>query len=207
MEKQDLHSEPIIIETQEEDGTYTEFQGKPLYYTVRNVAEILGETESTIRHWCVELENELNIERSGRNRMFKETDIDKLRHIQELLRVQGFKIRQVREYLQKSDKNVLVSTPKEKEQLIIDAIAENFVDQLGEALYKMESVIIDEVTESIKANMMDNFNKAVNDVRREIWAVAKVESEKVAEKIAKEIIEREQSKKKGFFARWFGKWH
>ena len=51
----------------------------------------------------------------------------------------------------------------------------------------MESVIIDEVTESIKANMMDNFNKAVNEVRREIWAVAKVESEKVAEKMARRL--------------------
>ena len=95
MEKQDLHSSRCV-ETQEEDGTYTEFQGEAPLLCRAKCGKILGETESTIRHWCVELEDELNIERSGRNRMFKETDIDKLRHIQELLRVQGFKIRQVR---------------------------------------------------------------------------------------------------------------
>lgn len=82
----------IDVEFQELDDS--------IYYTAVQVAEILGETDSTIRSWCKDsaLGEVLNIKKvNGRNK-FTKNDIEKLRFVKEL-RDRNYSISQTREYI------------------------------------------------------------------------------------------------------------
>lgn len=87
-----------------EKYTDVEFQEleDDIYYTAVQVAEILGETDSTIRSWCKDsaLGEVLNIKKvNGRNK-FTKRDIEKLKFVKEL-RDRNYSISQTREYISK----------------------------------------------------------------------------------------------------------
>ncbi len=64
-----------------------------LYYSIREVAEMFGVNESTLRYW--EQEFPFLKPRTGRAskiRMYREKDIEKIRLIYDLVKVRGFKL-------------------------------------------------------------------------------------------------------------------
>ncbi len=64
-----------------------------VYYSIREVAEMFGINESTLRYWETEFPT-LKPKTTGpaRVRQYRQTDIDQLRVIHNLVKVRGFKI-------------------------------------------------------------------------------------------------------------------
>ncbi len=71
-----------------------------VYYSIREVAEMFGVNESTLRYWETEFPT-LKPKTSGpaRVRQYQQADIDQLRVIHSLVKVRGFKIAAARKLL------------------------------------------------------------------------------------------------------------
>lgn len=76
------------------------------YYRIKDVAELLGVSASTLRYWEQEFP-ECRPRRSATNiRYYKASDIEMLRMIHYLLKFKGLKIEAAREQLRSNRKNV-----------------------------------------------------------------------------------------------------
>lgn len=76
------------------------------YYKIKDVAELLGVSASTLRYWEQEFP-ECKPRRSNTNiRYYKTTDIETLRIIHYLLKVKGLKIEAAKEQLRSNRTNV-----------------------------------------------------------------------------------------------------
>lgn len=76
------------------------------YYKIREVAEIIGEAQSTLRFWEKSFP-ELNPRRSAHNqRFYTAGDIEQLQIIKYLLHTKGLKVESAREYLKHNKKNI-----------------------------------------------------------------------------------------------------
>ncbi len=61
-----------------------------LYYSVGDVAEILGESTSAVRFWANSFPKQIHPVRNGKgNRMFKAADIEAFKRIHYLVKTQG----------------------------------------------------------------------------------------------------------------------
>ena len=70
-----------------------------LYYSIKEVAEMMGINESTLRFWEKEFPH-LKPKTAGNGiRQYTEKDIEQLRVIYSLIKVRGFKIAAARKYL------------------------------------------------------------------------------------------------------------
>ena len=71
-----------------------------LYYSIREVAEMFGLNESTLRYWEQEFPY-LKPKTSGpaKIRQYQEKDIEQIRLIHNLVKVRGFKLAAARKYL------------------------------------------------------------------------------------------------------------
>lgn len=70
-----------------------------LYYSIKEVAEMMGVNESTLRYWEKEFPF-LKPKVAGNNvRQYTEKDIEQVRVIYTLIKVKGFKIAAARKYL------------------------------------------------------------------------------------------------------------
>ena len=70
-----------------------EYKPKKLYYSIKEVAEMFGLNESTLRFWETEFPF-LKPKTSGpaKIRQYQEKDIDQLRTIHNLVKIRGFKL-------------------------------------------------------------------------------------------------------------------
>lgn len=60
------------------------------FYTIGEVAEILGESTSLVRFWANEFPKFIKPQRNAKgNRLFSKTDVDTLRQIHTLVKVEG----------------------------------------------------------------------------------------------------------------------
>lgn len=75
-------------------------KNKKLYYSIKEVAQIIGVSESTLRFWEKEFPN-IKPRTVGTNRVRHYTDrnIENLKVIYNLIKVRGFKISAARTYL------------------------------------------------------------------------------------------------------------
>ena len=78
-----------------------------LYYSIREVAEMFGLNESTLRYWEQEFPY-LKPKNSGpaKIRQYQEKDIEQIRLIHNLVKVRGFKISAAKNILVKNRKGV-----------------------------------------------------------------------------------------------------
>lgn len=61
-----------------------------LFYTMGEVAEMLGESVSLVRFWCNTFPRLLKPQRNAKgNRLFTQEDIDTLKELHHLIKVQG----------------------------------------------------------------------------------------------------------------------
>lgn len=79
--------------------------GKPLYYTCKQVAQIVGENESTIRYWAKAFEPILKIEVSNMVKKYTKTNIENLLFIRKLLKEDGLTVKQAFDYCSKKGFN------------------------------------------------------------------------------------------------------
>lgn len=70
------------------------------YYSVREVSEMFGVSESTLRYWETEFPNlKPRIVKSSRVRMYSAKDLEDIRKIYNLVKVRGFKLAAARKML------------------------------------------------------------------------------------------------------------
>lgn len=82
----------------------TEFTKR--YYKIREVSELLGVPQSTLRYWENEFE-ELKPMRSAHNqRFYSPKDLELLEIIQFLLYTKGLKVESARDYIKHNRKNI-----------------------------------------------------------------------------------------------------
>ena len=71
-----------------------------LYYSIKEVAKMIGVNESTLRYWETEFPNlKPKTVSSTRVRQYTERDIEDLKVIYNLIKVRGFKIAAARKYM------------------------------------------------------------------------------------------------------------
>lgn len=71
-----------------------------LYYSIKEVAQMVGVAESTLRYWETEFPSlRPRTVVSTRVRQYTERDIDEIKKIYSLVKVRGFKIAAARAYL------------------------------------------------------------------------------------------------------------
>lgn len=224
------NKENIIDAEFTEDKSIKYINGKPIYYSTGQVADILCENDSTIRYWCIQFNNILNIKTSGRNRQFTETDIEKLRYIQKLLRKDNFTIKQVQEIATEQQLDLIENNKVEQDKFMIQAIAKALTieldnkfqliqDQLNtslelklnEAKQKQSKEINQlklDLSNKIEENqkLMESIIKEQNS-KAEKRDIELVNSLKQVQEIAKRQYElhQKENENKGFFKRLFGK--
>ncbi len=77
------------------------------YYKIKEVADLLGVPQSTLRFWEKEFPTIVKPRRSTHNmRYYREADIEKLRMIHYLIKDKGLKIEAARSYLRSNPANV-----------------------------------------------------------------------------------------------------
>ena len=88
-----------------------------LYYSIKEVAQMLGVTESMLRFWEKEIPS-IKPKTTGNNvRQYTEEDIESIRVVYNLVKVRGFKLTAARKML-KENKNSVDSNAKVMELLI-----------------------------------------------------------------------------------------
>ena len=71
-----------------------------LYYSIKEVAEMLGVSEPTLRYWETEFPNlKPKTVTSTKVRQYTEKDIEDIKVIYNLIKVRGFKIAAARKYM------------------------------------------------------------------------------------------------------------
>ena len=70
-----------------------------LYYSIREVAHMLGVSESTLRYWETEFPRLRPKTTANKVRLYTEKDIQQLRLIHNLVKVRGFKLSAARKML------------------------------------------------------------------------------------------------------------
>ena len=88
-----------------------------LYYSIKEVAEMLGVSESMLRFWGKEIPM-IKPKTTGNNiRQYTEQDIENIKVVYNLVKVRGFKLAAARKML-KEQKNAVSSDTKVLETLI-----------------------------------------------------------------------------------------
>lgn len=141
-----------------EDKTVKFIKGKPLYYKTNDVADLLEENPSTIRFWTECFKDFLNIELSGRNRKFKEVDIEKLRYIKKLLREDNLTINQVKQYCSEEDMSIIESKMKQSEPIMIQSIASAITLEVGAYMEDFKESLRQQILQEIKDGLIQQQN-------------------------------------------------
>lgn len=77
-----------------------------LYYSISEVAEMFGLTETLLRYWEKEFPN-ISPKKSGRNiRQYSQADIDQIRLVYNLVKVRGMKLAAARKALKNSREEI-----------------------------------------------------------------------------------------------------
>ncbi len=77
-----------------------------LYYTIKEVAELVGVNESTLRFWEKEFPLLKPKVSTNKVRQYTEKDIEQIKLIYNLIKVRGFKIAAARKYLSQNPSGV-----------------------------------------------------------------------------------------------------
>lgn len=105
-----------------------------LYYSIKEVAEMVGVNESTLRYWEKEFPF-LKPKVSGNKvRQYVEKDIEQIKVIYSLIKVKGFKIAAARKYLSQNRAGV------EKSSEVLDTLI-SVRDQLKELKKQIDSLV------------------------------------------------------------------
>jgi DNA-binding transcriptional MerR regulator len=193
--------------------------GKPLYYTTSQVGQIIDETDSTIRFWCTKFKDILQIETSGKNRRFKEEDIEKLKYIKKLLREDNFSINQVIEYCSEKNSNIMETKIQNQEPMALQALATALTIEIGRQLEDYKTHMMEQFSQEMKTLIMKQLEfqeQQKEDIIGEINRLkGLVENQELQAKERDEIMintlkkrmeeHKEEEKKEGFWSRLFHK--
>lgn len=160
-------------EIREDDYSERVIYGEPLYYTTGHVAKEIDEPDSTVRYWCDEFDEVLNIEKtgaSGKRRQFTKLDIKRLEYIKYLLKDENLTIRQAKEFLSSPEGDKMLPITKAKEQIMIEALANSVSSMVEKIVERKLSEIENSLVETamIQAEKLNSLKEdIINEVKRE----------------------------------------
>lgn len=105
-----------------------------LYYSIKEVAEEVGVTESTLRYWEKEFPFLRPKVTSNKVRQYAAKDIEQVKLIYNLIKVKGFKIAAARKYLSQN------RTGAEKSSEVLDTLI-SVRDELKELKKQLEGLV------------------------------------------------------------------
>ncbi len=105
-----------------------------LYYSIKEVAEMVGVNESTLRYWEKEFPFLKPKVASNKVRQYMEKDIEQVKLIYNLIKVKGFKIAAARKYLSQN------RTGAEKSSDVIDTLI-SVREQLKELKKQIDGLV------------------------------------------------------------------
>ena len=105
-----------------------------LYYSIKEVAEMIGVNESTLRYWEKEFTFIKPKVTANKVRQYTEKDIEKIKVIYSLIKVKGFKIAAARRYLSQN------RTGAEKSSDVLDTLI-SVRDQLKELKKQLDGLV------------------------------------------------------------------
>ena len=133
-----------ILDVDFQDVT-EEKEKRILIYRTSQVAVKLGESESTIRTWCNTFKDFLKIETSGRNRQFTETDIENLRYIKEMIRVQGYSHTKILEMLSKDKEELIEVSQNPKDPIGLKTLSVGLMEEIKPFMVEYRDLILEEI--------------------------------------------------------------
>lgn len=170
-------------------------RGEPEYFTTGQVAEQIGEPDSTIRFWCDEFDEFLKIEKtgsSGRRRQFTRIDIKRIEYIRYLLKEENLSIRQVKEFLSTPEAEKMLPIAKEKEQIMIEALA-NAVSSLVEDVFDRKLAQIEEMllhSAEVQAKAQEKFKaEIINEVTKTVTKELRTGQEGIKNTVSQTVRE------------------
>lgn len=166
-------------------------RGEPLYYTTGQVAEKIGEPDSTIRYWCDEFDEFLKIKKTGptgTRRQFTKIDIKRIEYIKYLLKDENLSIKQVKEFLSTPEAEKMLPVAKEKEQIMIEAFANTISSLVEKAIDEKIKQIEDMFVLAGKA-YKESQEKFKEEIMKEVSATLSEELNDGHEKIKNEVID------------------
>ena len=141
----------IDVEFNDGNDEDKEIRGEPLYYNTIQVAQILGENDSTIRYWTKYFDDILKITISNKMKRYKKEDIEKLRFIRKLTREDGLTLKQVIEYCSEKGFNFDNGTIDGNNPLAIQSFISAMTIHMDEQIKSMQGQIIKAQEEMIKS--------------------------------------------------------
>lgn len=204
--------EEIFVENVSEETKVSEketenhkIRGKPVYHTTKQVAGMLDENESTIRYWCDEFKEFLEIKRSGRNRMFTDKNISEIQFIKRLLRESNFTVRQVKEYLKAIEEAELKPANNEKGQMLLKALTDAITQDLQQSFQAIENNIVEKVLASLQTKYLPLPEQEIqiNELNKKIDMLEKniAERDEKMLKLIEDFRGKQKTKKDGVVAR------
>lgn len=195
-----------------------------LYLNCKQVSQIVGENESTIRYWVKQFDNILNIQTSNSIKKYTKTDVDNLLFIKKLIREDGMTIKQTYDYcstkgLKNTEDIIDMSNPLAIKTVIKaimtefnDTIKENIIDEIknsikdnNEILKEELSLTLDEVIND-KMNELSNQNEELQNTIESInnnLEEFKKETEQIQSLQQKMLDRKEEYEKKSWFKKIF----
>ena len=105
-----------------------------LYYSIKEVSEEVGVSESTLRYWGKEFPFLRPKVSANKVRQYSEKDIEQVKLIYNLIKVKGFKIAAARKYLNQN------RTGAEKSSDVLDTLI-SVRDQLKELKKQLDGLV------------------------------------------------------------------
>lgn len=179
-----------------DNGSDRYIRGKPKYYGTGQVADMLGEPDSTIRYWTDEFDEFLQIERTGPSstrRRFIESDIKKLEYIRHLLKDENLSIKQVKEFLSTEDAKNLAPIRNEKEQIMIEALVSVVSMQIDERLNQkfkeLEDTLlkVSEIQGDAQRKFKEELDKKLDKAYENMQEELKKDREAIKDLLAEEL--------------------
>lgn len=107
---------------------------RKLYYSIKEVAQEIGVSESLLRYWETEFPHLRPKTTGNRVRQYTEKDIDQIKVIYNLVKVRGFKIAAARKMLQENRNGA------EKSQKILDTLT-SVRDELKDLKRQLDGLV------------------------------------------------------------------
>ena len=103
-----------------------------IYYSIKEVAQMLGVAESTLRFWESEFPHLRPKTTGNRVRQYTQKDIDQIKVIYNLVKVRGLKLAAARDVLKKNKEGVLQTTEVVDRLRALKAELQSIRRELGE---------------------------------------------------------------------------
>lgn len=198
---------------------------KPLFYNCKQVAQIVGEPESTIRYWAKFFDGILHIQVSNMVKKYTKTDIENLLFIKKL-KDDNMTLKQIYEYCSEKgfngEEQLIDSSNPLAVKAMVAAVAEEFeakfnnmleeiiknqnetIRMLKEEIDNNNEILNQSISETVDEIVSEKLDKYVQEISKELL-VTKETNDKI-DKLRESMEKRKnETENKNFFSRILGK--